>query len=568
MHNIETKLDRLAGAVETLAAFLKSDQATEGSGAVPSRPVVKKRRIPRHKSTSENTLAVSSHYCMVDMHEAYSLQADVRKHLDRLLNDSPEPFVGQSTSQRFALRAHTSDRRSCSVYDFSIDLSGGSRSAWNKSAAEVFAEDFIEHYGLEADRAESVKAKFHTRVKSIKQTDVAHRKGEIGDRRKVRNTRKYMLYVRRLLTLEGHPALKSHVPFVQDLGWEGMSTDESDADEVGAHAAGYWVLTPLWRSTELTTFLHLIDSIALAIRRSDASKQRGSWPRVRNYDPQRQILSKNQKFVRQLPINAYDAGFLARLADQTNDLKPKPPYALTIPAAIFGFYTHQPSMTTPASPGRFSKYIHTNNVLSESELNEVKSLLEGHQAAIRHLDSLRQPHISATELLLAVSSPCKRIPADILLEIFLACIPSLPPQLPMSKQHPAVVVSHVCRLWRTIALKSSLLWSTIHLEVPPLPSPELNLRGGLEVSEATMIRLGHQIELSGYEKKLQVLQNMCLAWLDRAAKCPLNIVFKSRDPTVIEDQIDSYLALSGGHGSSLLSKFNGDMVHILLAVCP
>jgi hypothetical protein len=118
-------------------------------------------------------------------------QAQVRKHLNRLLNVSPEPFVDQATSQRFAERANISARRSCSEYDFSIDLIGGPRSAWNKSAAEVFVEGFVAHYKLEADVVDSIKEKFHTRVKSVKQLDAARRKGELGDRKKVRNTRKY-----------------------------------------------------------------------------------------------------------------------------------------------------------------------------------------------------------------------------------------------------------------------------------------------------------------------------------------------------------------------------------------
>lgn len=114
-----------------------------------------------------------------------------------------------------------------------------------------------------------------------------------------------------------------------------MSTDESDTDEAGASTRRYRVLTPLWRSTELTSFLHMIDSIALSIRRSDASKQRGSWPRIRDYDPQRKVLSKNHKFVRELPINAYDTGFLAKIPNYQADLGPKAPYTLAIPTTIY-----------------------------------------------------------------------------------------------------------------------------------------------------------------------------------------------------------------------------------------
>jgi hypothetical protein len=64
-----------------------------------------------------------------------------------------------------------SDRRCCTIYDFSIDLEGGPHSVWNRSASDVFVDDFIKEYQLEQDEdtVDSVRSKFYTRVKSIKQ---------------------------------------------------------------------------------------------------------------------------------------------------------------------------------------------------------------------------------------------------------------------------------------------------------------------------------------------------------------------------------------------------------------
>src|SRR5688572_28833775 len=103
------------------------------------------------------------------------------------------------------------------------------------------------------------------------------------------------------------------------LGPDGMSSDESESEELTGsepHRRSrdgppvYCVLSPRWRSDELTRFLHLLDSVHLALRRMDPSRQRGSWPRVRRYNPDRQIMSSSQKFVPNLPRNAYDASFL------------------------------------------------------------------------------------------------------------------------------------------------------------------------------------------------------------------------------------------------------------------
>jgi hypothetical protein len=64
----------------------------------------------------------------------------------------------------------------------------------------------------------------------------------------------------------------------------------------------------------------------------------------------------------------------------------------------------------------------------------------------------------------------ERIDDDVLISIFLATLKiadSANP--PMSRSHPAVVISHVCQRWREVALAVGALWKKIHLVIPSYP---------------------------------------------------------------------------------------------------
>ena len=98
------------------------------------------------------------------------------------------------------------------------------------------------------------------------------------------------LFQRRLETVLAIPDLKKHQHLIQGLGVDGMSSDEEDYVEGNSRThrhpsnPNYHVLTPRWRSQELTDFLHVIDSLYILFRRLDSSRHRGNWPRPRRYD--------------------------------------------------------------------------------------------------------------------------------------------------------------------------------------------------------------------------------------------------------------------------------------------
>lgn len=112
------------------------------------------------------------------------------------------------------------------------------------------------------------------------------------------------------------PLLRKHVEVLQKMGTQGMSSDESDHEEVvndpilGSRTPQYRVLLPKWRSTELRAWLRIFDQIHMIERRSHGSL-RGDFPRLRIHDSGSPCYSTRQTYVNHLPRNAYDSAWLA-----------------------------------------------------------------------------------------------------------------------------------------------------------------------------------------------------------------------------------------------------------------
>ncbi|KAJ3544295.1 hypothetical protein NMY22_g2826 [Coprinellus aureogranulatus] len=272
---------------------------------------------------------------------AKSLARDVRDEIDALLNAHDDsPFVSELHAEMFAqrLRSHPYER-CCTTFDFQIDVNGGSASPWNQSAALVFTEHYLKKRKLGDGDSQKVKVAFLTRVKTIKQSfrETPAQKAQKGG-----YVRKYNLFQRRVEALATLPALQQHLPLLQRLSIDGMSSDEEeDADDlprqiargVPARNPNYRVLTPVWRSKELTMFLHILDSVYLIKRRLE--NQRGNWPRPRVYDPSNLKMSKKTKFPKNLPENAYDKDWLKKFPNARLSVNPTAPHDFTHSPAVF-----------------------------------------------------------------------------------------------------------------------------------------------------------------------------------------------------------------------------------------
>jgi hypothetical protein len=225
----------------------------------------------------------------------------------------------------------------CTIAHFRIDLLGTARSPWNKSAAKVFSEDFVRHHGLEPTTAliEDIEDAFHTRIKSLKEKSKRHHLNAAQSHQETRKDRQHVrkstviitshcrlwclphfyhsqLFHRRFEVAQMNPSLQKHVPLLQRLGVEGMSSDESENDDLTKNPR-FFVLSPRWRAKELSTWLRMFDSLYMIERRSGGDG-RGAYPRLRIYKSP-QSFSRSTRFVPGLPVNTYDPSWLARQAD-------------------------------------------------------------------------------------------------------------------------------------------------------------------------------------------------------------------------------------------------------------
>lgn len=119
------------------------------------------------------------------------------------------------------------------------------------------------------------------------------------------------LFNRRLRIANLHPELEKHIEILQKLGVNGMSSDESDKEELGNNADAqyetlhYHVLAPQWRAPNLSFWLSQFDAAHTVNRRTSPGGYRGAWPRMRSQNEQDPQISPSTGFVPNLPANVY-----------------------------------------------------------------------------------------------------------------------------------------------------------------------------------------------------------------------------------------------------------------------
>ncbi|KAJ7785671.1 hypothetical protein B0H16DRAFT_1487623 [Mycena metata] len=99
----------------------------------------------------------------------------------------------------------------------------------------------------------------------------------------------------------------------------------------------------------------------------------------------------------------------------------------------------------------------------------------------------------------ALLSPLRRLPLDIIQEIFVACLPTHR-NCVMSAVEAPVLLGRICSSWRELSLSTPRLWARLHIAEPPRPRPA-------------------QIYEEKYVQRLATTK----AWLGRSGHCPLSI---------------------------------------------
>ncbi|KAJ7069461.1 hypothetical protein C8F01DRAFT_1112810 [Mycena amicta] len=180
----------------------------------------------------------------------------------------------------------------------------------------------------------------------------------------------------------------------------------------------------------------------------------------------------------------------------------------------------------------FASRFNTNYCPTDDELAEIKGLLVQPRIRLQELDeTIRQlqterdklaAHIAAHEALI---SPIRRIPLDMLQEIFVACLPTDRNSV-MSASEAPVLLGRICSHWRTVAFQTSALWARLHIVEPQCPPWTYTGGAKTRVAAKTAQRL-----------------DVAKRWLDRSGQRPLSICFRGSDLSYRES-LDTQSTLS------------------------
>ncbi|KAJ7441692.1 hypothetical protein FB451DRAFT_117073 [Mycena latifolia] len=168
----------------------------------------------------------------------------------------------------------------------------------------------------------------------------------------------------------------------------------------------------------------------------------------------------------------------------------------------------------------FTSKLGTNYCPKDEEIAQIQTLLIEPTLRLKRLDDeitvlqkaldkLAEEHAGLSafvETHMALLSPVRRLPLDIIQEIFIACLPTHR-NCVMSALEAPVLLGRICSSWRSISLSTPRLWSRLHIVEPPCP---YNVPDWLE------------------KKRVQRLETTQM-WLDRSGNCPLSISLRCND---------------------------------------
>ncbi|KAJ7500308.1 hypothetical protein B0H11DRAFT_804914 [Mycena galericulata] len=175
-----------------------------------------------------------------------------------------------------------------------------------------------------------------------------------------------------------------------------------------------------------------------------------------------------------------------------------------------------------ASP--FAHILYTNSVPSDSECKGIFDLLAGPRVEaadltqeINRLQSLLEELAKQRDHLnhfidshLALVSPARRLPDDVVREIFVAALPSDRNAI-MSGSEAPLLLCHISQRWRNLALSTPRLWTSLHIIIPSF-------------------NLDHA--RCGSHPKLHQINNAVKSWLSRSGSLPLAISIVGRPASI------------------------------------
>ena len=195
-----------------------------------------------------------------------------------------------------------------------------------------------------------------------------------------------------------------------------------------------------------------------------------------------------------------------------------------------------PAISSPMdSP--FTSRLDSNYAATDSESLEIQTLLELPTSRLEELstklkeldEQYTQLSNEQSSLLLFISkhraliSLIRKLPIDILQEIFIACLPTAHNAV-MSRREPPILLTQICSSWRHIAHATPQLWKSIHIAVPCDKSG----RYSSEYPNSSSMPMEH------IERRSEGV----LEWLSRSATYPLDISLGTWGTGVLDGSYD------------------------------
>ncbi|KAJ3828654.1 hypothetical protein F5880DRAFT_1528784 [Lentinula raphanica] len=156
----------------------------------------------------------------------------------------------------------------------------------------------------------------------------------------------------------------------------------------------------------------------------------------------------------------------------------------------------------------FVELLGTNHAPSPDKLNELRTLLIEPYAELERLETEIARALNEKEKInnfieahRALMSPVRQVPAEVLAEIFVHCLPTERNAVRSLDEAPLLLTT-ICRDWRRVALDIPRLWRTLHIFIPP------------HLSDQVMSRRAAGIR----------------TWLGRSGTLPLSISFHAQSP--------------------------------------
>ncbi|TRM64551.1 hypothetical protein BD626DRAFT_492196 [Schizophyllum amplum] len=142
-----------------------------------------------------------------------------------------------------------------------------------------------------------------------------------------------------------------------------------------------------------------------------------------------------------------------------------------------------------------------------------------------------------------VTSPIRRLPTEVLQNVFLLALPDLHNAL-LSPEEPPLLLTRICRPWREIALATPELWSTIHI-----------------------VCLPHEKDMSAAaHAAIEARAGAAAAWIARSGTRPLDVSIKSVGADELAGHAATYYEST--ETGALRPAFESTVPDALLSIIP